>query len=131
MTRQYSSKVTARMTDLDSLDGYPEKVHGISGERYVYVLELFDGHYYVGMTKAPKRRIISHARSGANTTTPSWVQMYPPVGIKSVTGCAEGDARELENKTTVELATEHGPANVRGGSWTDVDDAPPTSPGTQ
>jgi predicted GIY-YIG superfamily endonuclease len=112
------------MTDLDSLEGYPEKVRDLEGEAHVYVLELLGGHYYVGVTKAPQRRVVDHAR-GAHTS-PKWVKMYPPVAVDRVLSFADRErAHDVENQLTRGLAAEHGPGKVRGGSWTDPGERPP------
>jgi len=112
------------MVSLDSVDGYPEKVEGCGAEAYVYVLRLFSDRYYVGLTKQPKRRVISHARGEA--VSPQWVRQYPPVAIASVLPFDSRErAAERETEVTLALARRYGPAKVRGAEWTDVDDRPP------
>jgi predicted GIY-YIG superfamily endonuclease len=113
------------MVDLESVDGYPEKVD-FRAEKpaYLYVLRLFDGRYYVGVTKAPKRRVISHVRGpglGAE-----WTELYPPVAIESVIGFEDRErARTREDEVTEALARYHGPGRVRGGRWSAPEDRPP------
>ncbi|MEZ3118174.1 GIY-YIG nuclease family protein [Halobaculum sp. MBLA0147] len=113
------------MIDINEIEGYPDKVENLSGEAFVYVLKLFDNHFYVGVTKHPKRRIVSHARGEA--VSPDWVKMYPPVEIQSVHAFDSRDrAMEQERIITLELSSKHSAGRVRGSKWTDVDDKPPT-----
>ena len=103
------------MVDLESVVGYPEKVQNCTGEAYVYVLRLFDGRYYVGMSKNPKRRVVSHVRG--ESTSPDWVKVYPPVEIESVIECpTREEAMRREKVVAEELARQHGRGRVRGGS---------------
>lgn len=113
------------MVELDSIDGYPEKTHDHDGEAVVYVLRLFPDKYYVGVTKQPKHRVVQHAKSFH--TSPHWVKMHPPVAIESMTAYdTRKKALKKEKEKTIELAQEHGPEKVRGATWTDPGDPPPT-----
>jgi predicted GIY-YIG superfamily endonuclease len=79
----------------------------------------------VGMSKHPKRRVISHVRG--TSVTPHWVKTYPPVGIESVIAFdSRNEAMDCEREKTLALARTHGSANVRGAEWTDMDARPPT-----
>lgn len=114
------------MVDLESIEGYPERIYESEGEAYVYVLRLFNERYYVGVTKNPKRRVISHARG--ETVSPHWVKQYPPVAVESMIGYEDRErAMEREREVTLALARHHGSSNVRGADWTAVDDPPPSS----
>lgn len=79
------------MVDLESVDGYPEKVEDCYGQGsyFVYILRVFDDRWYIGQTEAPKRRIIQHI-NGATTST-HWMRQHPPVAIEWV---LEFDTRE-------------------------------------
>lgn len=112
------------LVDLTAIDGYPEKVQYCPETAYVYVLGLFDGRYYVGVTKHPKRRVISHARHEA--VSPHWVKLYPVVLIESVIGFdSREQAREREDEITLALVRHYDPRKVRGGKWTAVGTPPP------
>lgn len=104
------------MVDLESVDGYPEKVENryVDSGQFVYILRLFDGRWYIGQTEAPKRRVVDHVRGAY--TSPDFVKMYPPVAVESV---LEFDSREraLEREREIAEAFAHyyGSDKVRGG----------------
>lgn len=119
------------MTDLENIEGFPDRIyetynHG-EGNVYVYVLELFSGRWYVGMSKYPKNRIQQHS-GNQSVGGKEWTKIHPPVAVDRVEEFENReDAREREDELTVELAREKGPSNVRGGSWAGKKDTPPTT----
>lgn len=104
------------MVELESIDGYPEKVEGCygRGEYFVYILRLFDDRWYIGQTEAPKRRVIDHARG--SHVSHDFVKQYPPVGIASVLGFdTRAEAIERESEIAEAFAHYYGSSRVRGG----------------
>lgn len=99
-----------------TVDGYPEKVDGLygDGKYFVYILRLFDDHWYIGQTEAPKRRILHHIRG--SHTSPQFVKAHPPVAVESV---LEYDSRERamerERDIAEAFANYYGLKFVRGG----------------
>jgi predicted GIY-YIG superfamily endonuclease len=105
------------MVDLDSIDGYPEKVNRYDEEKtYVYILRLFSERWYIGVTEAPKRRIIGHAgKMGIGTT--DWTKQYPPVEIAEVLAFDSSErAYQRESEIAEAFAHYYGRGRVRGGS---------------
>jgi len=75
----------------------------------VYVLELNDGCYYVGITSNLNYRYSQHL-SGQGAV---WTRLHAPISILEV---CMGDA-ETEDRKTIELMKKHGFKNVRGGRY--------------
>jgi predicted GIY-YIG superfamily endonuclease len=78
----------------------------MSGKTVVYVLELVDGHYYVGKTGSLEDRIKSHLGGSCR-----WTSLHPPVKVVRVD---HGEDTLLEDKITKELMFQHGIDRVRG-----------------
>jgi len=104
------------VVELESIDGYPQKVEDCygRGSQFVYILQLFDGRWYIGQTKAPKRRVVEHARG--RHACPDFVKRYPPVAVESVIEF-ETRSRALERETEIAEAFAHyyGESRVHGG----------------
>ncbi|MBS7459219.1 GIY-YIG nuclease family protein [Pseudomonas syringae] len=87
--------------------------------RYLYVLELSHGKFYVGQAKDPDKRIRKHF-SGSGS---QWTRMHPPVK-ELMRKCLEDvdyRAGELaENEIVLELMRQHGYENVRGGFFSNT-----------
>ena len=83
----------------------------------LYILELQNKKYYVGITNNPEERFNKH-ESGE---TLRFVNKNLP--IKSIKKALlkttiRSEAIKLENKTTIELIEKHGIANISGGVFT-------------
>ena len=78
---------------------------------FVYVLELEDDKYYIGITYNLNLRYSQHLLGlGAG-----WTKLYKPVRIKKV--IANG-SKEIEKEKTIHYIKKYGFENVRGGPWT-------------
>jgi len=77
----------------------------------IYVLELEDDCFYIGITMNLNLRIAQHlAGSGAQ-----WTKMHRPVKIVEV--FYEGCTRQKEDEVTKKYVEIYGAECVRGGSW--------------
>jgi len=77
----------------------------------IYVLELEDDCFYIGITMNLNLRIAQHlAGSGAQ-----WTKMHRPVKIVEV--FYEGCTRQKEDEVTKRYVEIYGAECVRGGSW--------------
>lgn len=90
----------------------------------LYILELEDNNYYVGITRnGLENRIMQHfVGDGAK-----WTKKHDPITIYDYYMFTEDFKIEiLEDTITLKLMAEKGWENVRGGSWCMVDmDKPP------
>lgn len=97
--------------------GAPEPV-----DIYLYVLALADGCFYVGLTSDVGNRMAQHfAGEGSE-----WTKLHVPRQILHTicTGTKDGRAAELmEDEVTVTLMARHGIEKVRGGHFSDPDQA--------
>lgn len=87
---------------------------------WLYVLELADGHYYIGMTLHIKDRIKQHF-SGAGA---KWSRLHPPVKViyKQKTEVFDYPSiRKKEDELTILYARLHGTDKVRGGEYCHID----------
>ena len=78
----------------------------------IYVLELEDDCFYIGITYNLNLRIAQHL-SGAGA---GWTKMHRPVKIVEV--FYDGCTRQKEDEVTKKYVEIYGAENVRGGSWT-------------
>lgn len=78
----------------------------------IYVLELEDDCFYIGITYNLNLRIAQHL-SG---TGAGWTKVHRPVKIVEV--FHEGCTRQMEDEVTKRYVEIYGAENVRGGSWT-------------
>lgn len=77
----------------------------------IYVLELEDDCFYIGITYNLNLRIAQHlSGSGAQ-----WTKMHRPVKIIEV--FYDGCTRQKEDEVTKRYVEIYGPEYVRGGSW--------------
>lgn len=80
----------------------------------VYVLQLENRKWYVGITKQFRHRMGQHFGG----TGAKWTQAHMPIKIHDVENVATLlEARELENDLTLAMTYAHGQENVRGGLW--------------
>jgi predicted GIY-YIG superfamily endonuclease len=85
-------------------------------EIWLYVLELKDGHFYVGQSSNLDMRIKSHEAGKGS----AWTTLHPFVRelMRQPTGTNDWKTAEaFENQWTLELMTLRGWQNVRGGWW--------------
>jgi predicted GIY-YIG superfamily endonuclease len=89
---------------------------------WLYVLELEQGKYYVGVTsKTPEIRMKQHT----NGRGAYWTQKYKPIRLfdkKDLGYISYVDAEAYENKMIRAYLEKFGVNNTRGGDLTDVDD---------
>lgn len=78
----------------------------------IYVLELEDDCFYIGITYNLNLRIAQHL-SG---TGAGWTKMHKPVKIVEV--FHDGCTRQMEDEVTKRYVEIYGAECVRGGSWT-------------
>ena len=86
----------------------------------VYVLQLEDEKYYVGLSKDVDRRFQEH-QTGVGA---KWTKKYPPIKVvyKLVTShTAYLYASTIENLKTIEYMKKYGKENVRGGIYCAVE----------
>jgi hypothetical protein len=78
--------------------------------KYIYVLELENGKYYIGKTKNPDIRINDHSTDSGS----EWTSKYKPIKtIETIADCDDFD----EDKYTLKYMSVYGIDNVRGGSF--------------
>lgn len=88
------------------------------GQRYIYVLGLTDGCYYIGQTKKFRQRMRRHfvsAEAGAD-----WTEIHSPVCVVEVIelgNLEEDECVIYETAKTIEYMQRYGIANVRGGDF--------------
>lgn len=80
----------------------------------IYVLLLEGGRYYVGKSDNVLRRYQQHL----NGKGCAWTQKYKPVSLEKT---LEGVSVFEEDKITKEYMSDHGIANVRGGSYVEIE----------
>lgn len=89
---------------------------------YLYVLELEEGRFYVGLTGDLDRRLEDH-KSGIGA---EWTRQYRPLrrihGVNTGTQ-DESRAKAMEDEATIVLMSEHGIDRVRGGHFCQSDQA--------
>ncbi len=79
----------------------------------IYILLLEKGKYYVGKTNNFQNRIQQHVNKQACV----WTKKYPYVDVyKSYTNCDTYD----EDKYTLQMMSQFGIDNVRGGSFSNI-----------
>ena len=79
--------------------------------KFIYVLQLENGNFYVGATNTPLRRIKTHFEGKG----PQWTQVNKPIDIYEVkTNCDNYS----EQNTTLDYMKIYGVENVRGGQYT-------------
>lgn len=87
---------------------------------YLYVLELANGCYYVGLTSDIKKRIDEHF----NGKGAEWTRLNTPLRLMHSINTGTHNAREaeiIESEATVILMLKHGIGKVRGGYYTQTE----------
>ena len=83
---------------------------------FLYLLELEGGHYYVGITTNPQRRMEQHSSGkGANFTgrfKPLKMLTYKYIGK-----CTQREAERYEDALTLEMISVFGNTRVKGGRF--------------
>jgi predicted GIY-YIG superfamily endonuclease len=102
------------------LMAYPDKDDDTSREVTVYVLQLENGKYYVGIkARNVGQRFDEHADGHKSAY---WTKIHKPIHvIYTEKANSYKAAHIIENKLTRDLMKEHGLNNVRGGYLRDVD----------
>lgn len=81
----------------------------------IYVLQLVDGCWYIGMSRNVDRRYKAHLKGGT-----IWTKEHKPVRIHEVreTGLtSDSEASRIEDEVTFEYARQYGTDKVRGGGY--------------
>ncbi|MCA1066105.1 GIY-YIG nuclease family protein (plasmid) [Rossellomorea sp. AcN35-11] len=85
-------------------------------ERFIYILELEGGNYYVGQTDNLESRFSKHERGKGS----QWTQIYKPISMVDVIGigvCTSDEAIKKENEVTLQAMEKYGWEKVRGGDF--------------
>ena len=107
------------LNSTDSLSDYSSDLSDsasdfeVKGDWIVYVLQLVEGHYYVGKTKDMARRYREHASGTAS----NWTKKYPPVKILEQIPNKDGFD---EDAYTKRYMTKYGIDRVRGASYCQI-----------
>ncbi|MBM3204089.1 hypothetical protein FJZ55_09330, partial [Candidatus Woesearchaeota archaeon] len=80
--------------------------------KMLYFLRLNEGKYYVGYSKIPEERILSHFMENGS----EWTKRYSPVEVLEIRRGGLFD----EQKYTLLYMQKYGIDNVRGGSFTNI-----------
>lgn len=118
--RKEIHKLRKREAELKNLLGKdsfsPSSDKFFSKSIHLYVLELTDNKYYVGMTRNVEKRYRRHI-SGKGA---QWTKLHKPIRIVKTIDTNLSNELEvaiLENRLTFDMATQHGLDNVRGGGY--------------
>ena len=80
---------------------------------YIYIISQQNNKYYIGKTKDPQFRLLTHFKTGGC----AWTKKYKPILIIGLfPDCDEFD----EDKYTIKYMKKHGIDNVRGGSFCQI-----------
>lgn len=87
---------------------------------FLYVLELENGKWYVGITRNIQKRINSHCiGTGAN-----WTRVHPPISVvelHDIGDITQSAATKIENEMVRIVMDCNGKENVRGGDLCGLD----------
>lgn len=82
--------------------------------KYVYVLKLDMGMFYVGSTYDVKKRFEQHLCGKGS----EWTKTYKPISIVKVVECQTlGESLITEDALTLWLMVKYSKGSVRGGRW--------------
>ena len=80
---------------------------------YIYVIKLEQNKYYIGKTNNPQFRLENHCNGNGSV----WTQKYKPLRVtRFIEDCYDYE----EDTVTLNLMKIYGIANVRGGSYVNV-----------
>ena len=82
----------------------------------IYVLELSDNKYYVGMSNDPSKRIQQHLKGCGS----AWTKKYKPTGRYRIINNGDNPynlKETTESTVTYHLMLRFGYQNVRGSGW--------------
>lgn len=85
---------------------------------YLYVLELNDGCYYVGLTSDVAKRLQQHRDGGVHGA--EWTRLHKPRRVIHAINTGTKNSREaedLENEVTILMMIRYGIDHVRGGHF--------------
>lgn len=97
-----------------------EKIERRTQPYWLYVLELEDGCWYVGITKDLKKRYGQH-KSGKGAY---WTKIHKPIRVvrkEETDYTIESDAIMVESAVTIEYVKKYGAEFVIGGDFTKYD----------
>lgn len=83
----------------------------------IYVLELENNNWYVGVSKDPDQRLLEHV-SGPRGA--QWTRLHKPIKIHEVLETktfTQRGAAQYENMVTLQYALKYGEDKVRGGRY--------------
>lgn len=81
--------------------------------KFVYVLELSGGKFYVGKTNSPEFRLQSHFDANGS----AWTKKHKPIRVVEVVSCDDFENAYKEDMYTLQYMQKYGIDNVRGGSF--------------
>lgn len=87
---------------------------------HLYVLELVDGCFYVGLTADIKSRLKQHIEGKGAV----WTALHRPIRVLHTVCTGTRDAREaeqMENEATITLMMRYGVEKVRGGHYCSIE----------
>ena len=89
--------------------------------KWLYVLRLQDGCFYVGVTYDLSRRLAEHMGRGRGQSGrgAAWTTVHPMIELLSARP-VEADDPVAETAETLRLMLEHGPDRVRGGTMCSI-----------
>lgn len=85
---------------------------------YVYVLELEDSKYYIGIAEDVEKRFRQHQSQGKNCS--GWCKKFKPIRIKEMINSNTKRMKEatlLEDIISLNYIGKYGASNVRGGRY--------------
>jgi predicted GIY-YIG superfamily endonuclease len=81
----------------------------------VYILELEDDCYYVGMSSNLEQRLYQHFNDNGS----EWTKLHKPIStLKVIKTKTEDGAKYIEKQCTLEMMKIFGKQSVRGGPYT-------------
>jgi len=92
-------------------------------EWHVYVLELEDGYWYVGISTSVGRRFMEHCDRSPKRFKrkyPPFTLLHMPINIVEdipLGTCVDKEAAKFEKRKTVEVAAKYGYEFVAGGGY--------------
>lgn len=84
--------------------------------KFVYVLELSGGKFYVGKTNSPEFRLQSHFDANGS----AWTKKHKPIRVVEVVSVDEYRDEYKEDMYTLQYMQKYGIDNVRGGSFCEI-----------